>query len=120
MGATSPVRLPADVYDAAVAHGAVHSRSVQEQVTHWARIGRELEASPHVNHQAVTRVLAGEGSYDLLGEREQAIVRATWTERAEARRQSLDFEVEFVAAGESYSEGDEHGNVIIHLARDRD
>lgn len=40
----------------------------------------ELERSPHVNPDAITQVLAGSGSYDALGEREQAAVREGWTE----------------------------------------
>lgn len=74
--------------------------------------------SPRVNHQAVERVLAGDGSYDLLGEREQAVVRGVWAERAVALRESINFEAAFVAAGESYCEADENGNVVVHLARD--
>jgi hypothetical protein len=63
--------------------------------------GREFAMSPRVNHQAVERVLAGDGSYDLLGDREQAVVRGVWAERVIALRESLNFETAFVAAGEA-------------------
>lgn len=85
-----------------------------QQIAHWARIGRELERSPQVNQRAVARVLAGDDSYDLLGEREQAIVRSTWGERITALRNTLNYEDSFTAAAEAYSEADEDGTVIIH------
>ena len=114
---SQPTRLPADVYDAAVAASAVTSRSTAQQIAHWARIGRELEMSPQVNHRAITQVLAGTGSYDELGEREQAIVRQEWAERMTALRQDLDYAADFTAAGESYSELDADGNLVVHPAR---
>lgn len=67
--------------------------------------------SPQVNHRAVSQVLAGNGSYDLLGEREQALIRGAWSERITALREGLNFEEEFRAVGESYSEADADGNV---------
>lgn len=87
MRTTPPTRLPSDVYDAAAASATGESRTVPQQIAHWARIGRELEMSPQVNHRAIAQVLAGDGSYDLLGEREQAVVRSTWAERTTALRE---------------------------------
>ena len=113
MRTTPPTRLPADVYESALACAAADSRTVPQQIAHWARIGRELEMSPQVNHRAVTRVLAGESSYDLLGEREQAVVRGAWSERITALREALDYEAEFTRAGDSFSEADDDGNVIV-------
>ncbi|MET3806722.1 hypothetical protein ABIB25_003742 [Nakamurella sp. UYEF19] len=114
---SQPTRLPADVYDAAVAAAAVSSRAVAQQIAHWARIGRELEMSPQVNNRAITQVLAGAVSYDGLGEQEQAIVRKEWAERVTALRSELDYAAGFAAAGESYSEIDEDGNLVIHPPR---
>lgn len=70
--------------------------------------------SPQVNQRSVAQVLAGQSSYDLLGEREQAVVRGTWAERVAATREGLDYEAGFVAAGVDYSESDADGNLIIH------
>lgn len=106
------------MYEAAVAAAAVTSRTVPQQIAHWARIGRELEMSPRVNHRAITKVLTGTGSYDSLGEQEQAIVREEWADRVTALRSELNYEAAFTAAGESYSEIDEHGNLLVHPARD--
>ncbi len=114
---SQPTRLPADVYESAVAAAHVASRTVPQQIAHWARIGRELEMSPRVNHRAIAQVLAGAGSYDSLGEQEQAIVREEWAERVTALRNGLTYEAAFNAAGESYSELDEEGNVVVRQAR---
>ncbi|WP_132992674.1 TA system antitoxin ParD family protein [Gordonia zhaorongruii] len=87
MGRSSqPTRLPADVYESALAASAVTSRTVPQQIAYWARIGRELEMSPTVNHRQVARVLAGADSYDSLDESSQAIIRDLWTERADKAR----------------------------------
>lgn len=112
--ASQPTRLPVDVYESAAAAAPGASRTVPEQIAYWARIGREFEMSPQVNHRAIAQVLAGDGFYDLLGEREQAVVRAAWGERMRALREGLNYEAEFRSAGESYSEADADGNVIVH------
>lgn len=117
MRSTPPTRLPADVYETAAEEAKAAGRTVPQQIAHWARIGRALEISPTVNHRAVRQVLAGDGSYDLLGEREQAQVRAAWGERIKALREGLDFEAEFASRSESYSEADQAGRVVVHEGR---
>lgn len=113
---SQPTRLPADVYESAAAATLTTSRTVPQQIAHWARIGRELEMSPQVNHRAVTEVLTGTGSYDGLGEHEQAIVREEWADRATTLRSQQNYAAQFAAAGESYSEVDDDGNLIVHPA----
>ncbi|MDN5544927.1 MAG: ParD-like family protein [Rhodococcus sp. (in: high G+C Gram-positive bacteria)] len=115
---SQPTRLPTDVYESALAATLVTSRTVPQQIAHWARIGRELEMSPRVNHAAIARVLARAGSYDSLGEQEQAIVREEWASRMTELRGELNYAKQFARAGESYSEADEVGNLIIHPAVD--
>jgi hypothetical protein len=107
-----PTRVDGDLFDAAKSVGAVNSRSAAQQINHWARIGREFEASGRVSQRDIERVLAGDGSYDALGEREQAIVRAEWDERVAARIAALDFETEFAEAGDTWSEADDAGQLI--------
>ena len=89
------MRVDGDLFDAA------------QQISHWARIGRELEASPVTSLRDIQRVLAGQSAYDDLGERGQAIVRAIWDEQMADRRGSLDLAAEFTQAGRSWSEADE-------------
>lgn len=115
-----PTRLPDDLYDAAKSAAAVSSRSAAQQIAYWARVGRELEASPGVSQRDIGRVLAGDGSYDALSEREQAIVRAEWDERVASRRTSLNFEDAFTATGESWSEVDDDGNLVTRSTQRAD
>lgn len=114
---SQPTRLPADVYESALVASRVTSRTVPQQIAHWARLGRELEMSPQVNHRQIAHVLAETVSYDSLGEQEQAIVRQEWADRITALRGGLDYASRFAEAGESYSEVDEDGNLIVHPAR---
>jgi hypothetical protein len=106
---THPTRIDHDLYESAKARPG----SAAERINMWARIGRELEASPGVSQRDIARVLAGDGSYDDLSEREQAVVRAVWSERIVTRREALNYEDQFLAAGESWSEADEHGNLVV-------
>ena len=107
-----PIRVDRDLFDAASSTGAAHSRSAAQQLSHWARIGREFEAASKVSQRDIERVLAGDGSYDRLAENEQAIVRAVWDERVAQRIAALNYETEFRARGESWSTLDDKGRVI--------
>nr|WP_216845048.1 ParD-like family protein [Rathayibacter sp. VKM Ac-2857] len=109
--------MPADVYESAVTAARVASRTVPQQIAHWARIGRELEMSPQVNSRAIAEVLAGAIAYDALREHEQAVVRKEWADRMTALRGGLNYAAGFEASGESYSEVDDNGDLVIHPAR---
>lgn len=116
MAKTSPARIDDDLFAAAKLVGPLMSRSASQQVAHWARIGRELEASPAVSHRDIHDVLAGERAYDSLDARSQAIVRAEWAQRMAARIDDLDLAAEFTASGHGWVEADDDGNVIHHGA----
>lgn len=112
MATTSPTRIDDDLYASAKIVGPLMSRSAAQQIAHWARIGREIEASDSVSHRVVADVLAARRDYDSLSAQEQAVVRAEWAERMDARRADLDLAREFADAGRSYAELDESGNVV--------
>ena len=118
MATSSPIRIDDDVHASAKLMASVMSRSTAQQVAHWARIGRELETSQSVSQQAIAQVLAGETSYDGLNAKEQAVVRAEWAEHMEQRREALDLAAEFIAAGRSFVELDEDGNIVEHARTD--
>ena len=89
-------------------------RSAAQQVSHWARIGREMERSREIPHREIAAVLNGEAHYDGLDDpRAQAIVRASWAEQMRQWRETLDLEAEFVAKGLPYVELDESGEVVV-------
>jgi len=112
MATTSPTRIDDDLFASAKAVGEVMSRSASQQVSHWARIGRELEAAASVSQRAIAGVLAGEQSYDRLTAEEQAVIRAEWSERIDARIGSLDLARSFAAEDQSFVELDDDGQVV--------
>ena len=111
-----PMRVDGDLFEAAKSVGTVASRSAAQQLSHWARIGRELESSPGTSLRDIQRVLAGEVGYeyDTLGERDQAIVRASWDEQLDERRAKLDLAAEFAQSGRSWTEADAQGDPVSH------
>ena len=110
--ASTPTRIDDELYEEAKLVGALLSRSAAQQITHWARIGREIESSGGISSRAITEVLSRRLSYDSLSDDEQAIVRAEWAARMEGRREALDIAGEHAAAGRSWVELDEEGRVV--------
>ncbi|HEU0256304.1 MAG TPA: hypothetical protein VFQ96_00535, partial [Microbacteriaceae bacterium] len=86
-----------DLFDAAKLVGTIANRSAAQQINHWARIGRELEASPGTSLRDIRRVLPGEASYDDFGEHSQAVMRAIWDEQMAEGRARLNLAIEAAA-----------------------
>ncbi len=61
-----PTRIDGELFAAAKSSGALHSRSAAQQIDHWARIGRELEASADVSHRDIDAVLTDKASHDVV------------------------------------------------------
>ncbi len=112
MASSSSVRIDDDLYASAQLVGEALGRSASQQVGHWVRIGRELEASALTSQRAVAAVLAGVRRYDTLRTQEQVIVRAEWSGRMGERRAALDLAAEFAASGAGCSELDDDGNLV--------
>lgn len=114
MSNTMPLRIDTTLVEAAKTAGERQHRTATQQVTHWARLGRELEASRSLSHSAVADVLAGRQSYDeLTAPEDQAIVRAAWTERIEDLRVNLNLADTFAAQGRrTWVVLDDDGNVV--------
>lgn len=99
---TMPTRINGELFEAAKVAGEIQSRRAAQQLDHWARIGRELEASPMITHGAIDKVLAGEASYDSLVDTAQAVVRVAWGEQILAKIAGLDFEDRLQEAEHAY------------------
>lgn len=112
MATTSPARIDDELYASAKMVGEVQSRSASQQVVHWARIGRELEASASISSKDIAEVLVGARSYDSLDAKEQALVRAEWAAQMDARREALNLAAQFAAEGRTWVELDDDGNVV--------
>ena len=111
MPTSQPTRLPADVYESAAAAAAAESRTVPQQIAHWARIGQAVEAG-NISRRDIQRVLDGHAPYSSLEEREQAIVRSEWDERIDDALAKLNFADEFAANGDEWVIGDGHGGAV--------
>ena len=111
MASTSPTRIDDELYESAKVVGRHMDRSASQQLAHWARIGRELEAGATVSVRAVADVLAGADHYDHLGAPEQAVVRTAWGERVAARLATLNLAATFAADGLAYVELDDDETV---------
>lgn len=119
-GAAVPIRIDRELDASARKAARAMSRSVSEQVSHWARLGRELERSPDVSVARVQAVLAGERSYDDLNPPEQAFVRTAWDEQIADRLANLDLAADFEAQGHSWAELAEDGSLrIVEPAKKR-
>lgn len=115
---TSPsIRVDGEIHASAKLVAPVMSRSAAQQISHWARIGRELESAQGVSASDIANVLVGRRSYDTLGDEEQAVVRAEWAERLVALRASVDLQDEFAAEGRTSWVGlDDQGNLVERFA----
>ena len=110
---SSPIRLDAELVAAARLAAKTMSRSVAQQIAHWARLGRALEASPDICVRAIREVLSGAGDYDALSPQEQAVVRARWSARMQELREGLRLDRELREQGMAYAELDDSGAVVI-------
>ncbi|MCY3806134.1 MAG: hypothetical protein OXG91_06530 [bacterium] len=113
MAASIPVRIDNDIYASAKAAAPSMDRSAAQQISHWARIGRELEKSRSITHNEIAAVLGGDSHYDDLDARSQAVVRAAWADQMQQRREALNIEAEFVAEGRPYAELDESEQIVV-------
>jgi hypothetical protein len=114
MAANAPTRIDDDLFAAAKVAGAEQSRSAAQQVNHWARIGRQLEASTSIRHSDIARVLAGKEPYDALTAQEQAVVRASWDEDLTALGGGIDLTAEL---GPEWVEASATGKPVKKKAR---
>lgn len=120
MGSTAatPTRVHKDVYAAAKVAATLTGRTVAEQLSHWARIGSEVEAISLLElrnrRRAAGDLLAGR-DYDSLAADEQALVRAAWDQEMEQRLVESDIAADKHAAGQPVITLDADGNVVRHM-----
>ena len=112
---SKPTRFDAALFESAQAAGARTQRSAAQQLAHWARLGRELEASGGLSQRDIDRVLAGQLPYDELGDRDQAVVRAAWRDGVDSDLAELNLRARFEAQGRTrWSDADRDGVVTVH------
>lgn len=116
MSSAPPTRLDPDIYRDAAAVAPSTSRSTAQQLSHWARLGREVEATviTATRRRTLEAVLAGRGTYDELTSDEQAVVRTAWQERIDDLVERVDVGAERLNDGKSFLALDDGGNVVRH------
>ncbi len=67
--------------DNARAEAETQSRSLADQIIHWARIGRAVERSQSYDHAKISRVLMGEVETTILTGEEKAVWSDQFMER---------------------------------------
>lgn len=113
MATSTPIRIEEEIFAAAKAVAPTQDRSIAQQIAHWARIGRAVEASRSISVSAINDVLAGRRNYDTLASEEQAVVRAEWTRHIESlTRDGIDITQKFEAEGRSWVELGPEGELI--------
>jgi hypothetical protein len=96
---TTSVRLDSDLFEEAKLQGEHQDRSATQQIAHWVRLGRALEASRVTTFDEVQAVLAGRARYDTLDPRDQARVRAEWDRTTHPDPDGIDLRPLFRASG---------------------
>lgn len=109
---STPTRIDHELYESARLVADTQSRTTAQQIAHWARIGREVEASRSLTHDAIRALLANATRYDDLSPEAQALVRSRWIAIGDELRAGLDLRREFTEQGRSFAELDDDGNVI--------
>lgn len=112
MSSSIPTRVSRELHETARLAGEVTSRSVAQQIEHWARVGREVELSSSTTQRALAAALSGHRRYDDLTVEEQSVVRARWVERIDERLSGLDLVAEFAEQGATYVEMDDDGRLV--------
>ncbi len=69
----SAVKLSDELVRAARSESRIWSRSMTQQIEHWARIGRAVERSSAVSRERVRSALAAELAFDELNAEERAV-----------------------------------------------
>ncbi|WP_434614584.1 TA system antitoxin ParD family protein [Arthrobacter sp. A5] len=110
---TMPTRIDGELFGAAKVAGEIQSRSAAQQLDHWARNGRELEASPIITHGAINKVLTAQSSYDSLPDAAQAMVRVAWDEQISAKIAGLSLKDRLQEAGRPWAEADKQGHAVV-------
>lgn len=114
----TPTRVNKDVYAAAKVAASLTGRTVTEQLSHWAKVGSEVEAIALLElrqrRRTAQALLAGR-DYDSLPADEQALVRTAWDEEMDERLASTRIAADKRAAGQPVITLDDDGNVVRHM-----
>lgn len=104
-------RVSSDLFEDAAAEGARQSRSARQQLDHWARVGRSVDAAQSVG---VSKALLGQLLPSDLTADERTILNAEITARIEEDLLSSDYGTELAAEGVTTVALDDNGQLVEH------
>lgn len=107
-----PTRVAADIVTTAASVAQSETRTMSEQVNHWARIGMQVERSTSADSRQVRAVIAGENQFSTLTVSERTIAHATVDAAMAARVAEQRFGLEARRAGQVTVSIDEHGSLV--------
>ncbi len=70
---STPTRVAADVAATATSVAATENRSVAEQITHWARIGMQVERAGSLATRRITAAATGQAQFSTLDDDERTV-----------------------------------------------
>lgn len=108
----SAVKLSDDLVQAARSESRIWSRSMTQQIEHWARIGRAVERSGVVSLERIRAALSAKLPYDELGAEERMVVLGQ-LERAVFRPQGDTELAEALRADAPVSGADADGRLFV-------
>lgn len=108
--------LSAELVDAAAHEGMKRSRSPQEQLEHWARVGRLLSSGAAADRSRIDAALAGQLPLHAMTEHERAIVNAEISATIEANVAAADYSHGLKPAALETVALDEDGRLVRHHA----
>lgn len=109
---TRTTRLPADLIEAAEAHGRREHRSAAKQIEHWARFGQYFEGLSTAARARIQRVVAGEVAVEQLDEDERLVANAQITARISAAANESSFADRLAASGVTTVGLDDRGRMV--------
>lgn len=109
---STPTRVAEDVATTAKAVAPAENRSAAEQISHWARIGMQVERSGSVANRRVLAVAAGQAQFSSLTDDERVVAHAMVDARISELAAAQSFGAAARDEGHSTVSLDEEGNLI--------
>ncbi|MBW3664962.1 MAG: ParD-like family protein [Actinobacteria bacterium] len=109
---STPTRVADDVATTAKAVALAENRSTAEQISHWARIGMQVERSGSVANRRVLAVAAGQAQFSSLTDDERVAAHAMVDARISELAAAQSFGAAARDEGHSTVSLDEDGNLI--------
>lgn len=109
---STPTRVADDVATTAKAVALAENRSAAEQISHWARIGMQVERSGSVANRRVLAAAAGQAQFSSLTDDERVAAHAMVDARISELAAAQSFGAAARDEGHSTVSLDEDGNLI--------